>query len=87
MFDFKPDLVLLDYLLPGINGGELCGQIKRHQAFSKIPVIIYSAYPKVLTSLGDYGCDLFLPKPFDLDELAKHIETLLLKKEHSTLLH
>ena len=74
--EFKADVVLLDYMLSAINGGELCGQVKRHPDFCKIPVILYSAFPKVFLSLGDYGCDLFIPKPFDLNELAAHIERL-----------
>ncbi|AOM78873.1 response regulator [Pedobacter steynii] len=73
---FKPDLVILDYLLPEINGGELCAQIKKNSSTSSLPVLIYSAYPKVLCSLGDYGCDAFLAKPFDLTELEKIIQNL-----------
>lgn len=76
MDQFRPDLVLLDYVLPKVNGGELCSQIKKHQDFCSIPVIIYSAYSRVLLSLGDYGCDVFMEKPFDLDELLKKIEEL-----------
>jgi two-component system, OmpR family, response regulator VicR len=75
--DFQPDLVLLDYLLPFVNGGELCSQIKRNEATCMIPVILFSAYPKVLLSLGDYGCDAFIAKPFDLDSLLFHIEKCL----------
>ncbi len=75
--DFQPDLVLLDYLLPFVNGGELCSQIKRNRSTCQIPVIIFSAYPKVLLSLGDYGCDAFIAKPFDLDSLLFHIEKCL----------
>jgi DNA-binding response OmpR family regulator len=44
-----------------------------------IPVIIFSAFPKVLLSLGDYGCDAFIAKPFDLDNLLFHIEKCLEK--------
>lgn len=75
--DFQPDLVLLDYLLPFVNGGELCSQIKRNKTTCLMPVIIFSAYPKVLLSLGDYGCDAFIAKPFDLDSLLFHIEKCL----------
>lgn len=73
---FRPDLVLLDYVLPKVNGGELCSQIKKHRDFCNIPVIIYSAFSRVLLSLGDYGCDVFMEKPFDLDELIGKIEKL-----------
>jgi CheY-like chemotaxis protein len=74
---FHPDLILLDYMLSKVNGGELCGQVKRNPDFSQIPVILYSAFPKVFLSLGDYGCDLFIPKPFDLNNLITQIERLV----------
>jgi CheY-like chemotaxis protein len=75
--DYQPSLVIVDYLLPDMNGGELCGQIKRDPATKDIPVIICSAYPKVLLSLGTYGSDAFIPKPFNLSELTQKIEQLL----------
>jgi len=81
--DFQPDLVLLDCLLPESNGGEFCRQIKLNEATCLIPVIIFSAYPKVLLSLGDYGCDAFIAKPFDLDVLLFHIEKCL-ETKHNT---
>jgi len=73
----KPDLLLIDYLLDGVNGGEICAQLKKDDRYNALPVIIFSAYPKVLQSLGDYGCDFFLPKPFDLSELIGQFNRLL----------
>jgi CheY-like chemotaxis protein len=72
--DYKPDLVLLDYILPGINGGELCAQLKKDPETSHIPVVICSAYPQVMLSLGSYGCNAFIPKPFGLSDLVTQIE-------------
>lgn len=77
--DFQPDVVLLDYLLPVGNGGELCGQLKRNPMTSDIPVLIYSAFPKVILSLGNYGSDGFISKPFDLNYLVKQIDKFALK--------
>ena len=74
---YQPDLLLIDYILKGINGGEICHQIKDNGREKKLPVIIVSAYPKVLTSLGDYGCDKFIAKPFDLDDLVGSIKSVL----------
>src|ERR1700748_2807503 len=52
---YNPDLVLMDYLLSGINGGEFCHQIKTHPETAHIRVVMLSAYPRVLLSLGNYG--------------------------------
>ncbi|WP_158828185.1 response regulator [Mucilaginibacter lacusdianchii] len=74
--DYKPDLVMLDYLLDGINGGELCAQIKKNPSTSEIPVVIISAYSRVLLSLGLYGCDVFIAKPFELNDFVEKITVL-----------
>jgi CheY-like chemotaxis protein len=79
--EHQPDLILLDYLLDNTNGGELCSQVKKVPETAHIPVIIYSAAPKVLQSLGYYGCDLFVAKPFDLEYLAEQIKGLLQSSE------
>lgn len=72
----QPDLVLLDFLIAGINGGELCSQIKKNIATSRIPVIMVSAFPRMINSLGHYGWDDFIAKPFETsdfrDVIRKH---------------
>jgi twitching motility two-component system response regulator PilH len=72
--DFKPDLVLLDYILPGINGGELCAQLKKDPVTMHIPVVICSAYPQVMLSLGSYGCNAFISKPFELRDIIMQVD-------------
>lgn len=75
---FNPNLVILDYLLKGLNGGELCEQIKRSAKFKKLPVIIFSACPENVFSLDRFHCDLFIQKPFDLYLFAQKINELIL---------
>lgn len=74
---YKPDIVILDYLLQGINGGDLCCQIRRNQGTSHIPVILMSAHFRVLLSLGTYDCHEFIEKPFDLNHLSERIDHYL----------
>jgi DNA-binding response OmpR family regulator len=76
---FQPNVVLTDYILNGINGGEFCTQIK--MAYQNLPVIILSAYPKVMLSLGTYNCDLFVAKPFDVFALIKQVNKLACTKQ------
>ncbi len=75
----NPDLILIDYLLYGINGGELCHMIKSEPSTSHLPVIIFSGYPKVIQSLGTYECDAFISKPFELDNFMAVIRECLSK--------
>ena len=77
--DKNPDLILIDYLLYGINGGELCHMIKTEPSTSHLPVIIFSGYPKVIQSLGTYECDAFISKPFELDAFMATIKECLSK--------
>jgi DNA-binding response OmpR family regulator len=76
VYDFKPDVVLLDYLLPIANGEELCARIKQNKLTCSIPVIIYSAFPDTLLPVNEFQCDRFLSKPFDLYYLLQLIEKL-----------
>jgi DNA-binding response OmpR family regulator len=70
----NPDVLLVDYILDGINGGELCSQVKTDSRTSKLPVVIMSSYDKVFLSLGNYGCNDFIPKPFDLFEVIDRVK-------------
>ena len=70
---YHPDLVMLDFLLPGVNGGELCHEIKSNVLTAGLPVIMLSAFPRVLESLGDFGADAFIAKPFDLSAMLQTV--------------
>jgi len=75
----QPNLMIIDYLLDDVNGGELCHQVKQDPTTCHLPVIIVSAYSLVFNSWGNYGCDAFISKPFDLDEMTQVIHELLNK--------
>jgi len=79
--EFKPDVVVIDYLLPGINGGELCHQIKL--SCSDLPVVIISAYPKQRLSLARFNCDRFIAKPFDVFSLVEEVRQLAIESKLS----
>jgi two-component system, OmpR family, phosphate regulon response regulator PhoB len=75
--EIKPDLVITDYILNGINGGEYCSQLKHDPRTSHLPVIILSGYGRVLDSLGHYGADQIIHKPFSNDDLSAKVAALL----------
>jgi two-component system phosphate regulon response regulator PhoB len=76
---YKPDLVITDYLLSGLNGGRICQLIKSNKDTCHLPVMLISAYPELATSFGNFGFDAFINKPFNIGDLVQVIEHLLEK--------
>ena len=64
-----PDLILLDILLQGEDGRELCQQLKGREQTRHIPVILFSANNTANNATGACGADDFLTKPFRRKEL------------------
>jgi two-component system phosphate regulon response regulator PhoB len=77
--EYKPDLILTDFLLSGLNGGQICQRVKSNAHTCHIPVILISAYPELAVSFGKFGFDAFINKPFNIGELVEKIEELLEK--------
>lgn len=75
--EFQPDLVILDYRLGNITGGEICLELKATPEFSNLPVIIFTAYVNKSEELLAYGCDDTIDKPFDLSELIHKVNNLV----------
>jgi CheY-like chemotaxis protein len=75
----KPDLILLDLILPGLDGFEVARRLKGDPSTQSIPILAISA----LARSGDrdqaltVGCDDYIDKPFSLDELVAKIDRLL----------
>jgi DNA-binding response OmpR family regulator len=65
----KPDLILLDLWMPGIDGGELCTKIKKMEGFKKIPLIMLSASAYTEKVSTTCGANDYLTKPFELSDL------------------
>jgi len=65
----QPNVVLLDLLLSGSDGGTITKLLKEDKETKDIPVVIVSAHPKARKRALECGADAFLAKPFDLDEL------------------
>lgn len=74
-----PDLILLDLMLPGIDGLEVCRQLKRDPQLQRIPVIMLTAKTEdidIVTGL-EVGADDYLTKPFGTRVLVARIRTVL----------
>lgn len=73
-----PDLILLDIMMPGLNGWDTAAEIKKHEDWKEIPLVFLSAktdsFSKTFGGLvsGDY-----ISKPFDLEDLYQRINTII----------
>ena len=79
----KIDLVLLDVMMPGMDGFTVCKEIRKNEKSKNIPVIMLtapSARPDRIRGL-EAGADEFVSKPFDQAEIASRIKTLLTLRE------
>ena len=75
----RPDLVLLDWMLPGTSGIELCRQIRTRPATREIPVIMLTARGEEEDRIRglDVGADDYVTKPFSMSELVARMRAVL----------
>jgi excisionase family DNA binding protein len=76
---FRPDLVLLDYMLPDVNGNIVCQTIRGNPQLQNIRIIIVSGVVNAseIEDLLDAGAEEFIRKPFDIVELVEKISGVL----------
>jgi len=77
----KPDLILLDMMMPGKNGCDVCKELKADKTTSDIPVILFTAqYPEeeyIKANSEEIGADDYILKPFDAQTLLAKIKFLI----------
>ena len=70
----EPDVILLDILLPDINGFDVLARVKE---FSQVPIIAFTANPSMAQKAITMGAVDFISKPFDVDRLSEKIKLVL----------
>ncbi len=82
--EFKPDLILLDVIMPGMDGGEIASRLKADPFFKDVPVIFLTATitKKEAADGVITGGYLFLPKPVSLKNLVETMENAFATKAH-----
>jgi DNA-binding response OmpR family regulator len=75
--NINPALILMDELLPGIKGSELCLRVKNDDELKHIPVILISAAQSLESIAGKCKADAYVPKPFDIDSLSNLVKSMV----------
>ena len=82
-----PDLIISDIMMPQVNGYEFLAKLKEDPRYRSIPVVFLTARGMTSDRIQGYeaGCDAYLSKPFDPEELEAIVKNLLSKNRTSTL--
>ena len=82
--DFQPDLILLDLMLPGMDGYQVCTEVRKT---SRVPIIMLTAkgetFDKVLGL--ELGADDYIVKPFEPKELVARVKAVLRRQKYSEI--
>jgi DNA-binding response OmpR family regulator len=84
-----PDLVLLDVMMPGMDGFEVCRRLRASPQLREVPVILLTALDDRISRLQgiEAGADDFITKPFDRVELRARVRTITRLNRYQRLLH
>lgn len=73
----RPDLLLLDLMMPGVDGFTVARQVREKYEDHQLPVLILSAHPSLHAQTRDLGVNGFLTKPFEPEDLVQRVAQLV----------
>ena len=77
------DLLIMDMLLSGVDGTDICRQLKHDKETSSIPILMFSAHPTAKETCLAAGADDFISKPFEMNDMMDKISFFLERKKIS----
>lgn len=85
---FKPEIIIIDVLLCGEDGRNICKTLRENSSYKEITLILFSASPRHLKDFKEHGADGIIEKPFGIKGLIEIIEaSLQSRKEYLANLH
>ncbi|WP_029035060.1 response regulator [Salinimicrobium terrae] len=79
----KINLVLLDMLISGVNGTDVCARIRYNPETEDTPVLMMSALHDAGTKCREAGANDFIAKPFEMDQLTEKIQAILIRNNEN----
>lgn len=85
----RPDLIILDVMLPKMNGYEVCAKLKQDPAYKRIPIVMFTAKGQSQEHLAGlmFGADAYVSKSCQYDVLLEQIKALLPESSSTTPSH
>jgi DNA-binding response OmpR family regulator len=77
------DLIIMDMLLSGTDGTDVCRRLKNDEKFSHVPILMFSAHPYAKEACLKAGADEFISKPFEMNDLLGKIDDFARKTTSS----
>lgn len=74
---YQPDLIILDYLLSGMYGTDVCKELKADLKTRDIPIIMFSAHPDAIEAIGICKARGFISKPFDVTDMMEKVQSVI----------
>ena len=78
---FKPEIIIIDVLLSGENGREICKIVRENPANKEITLILFSASPRHLKNFEECNADGVIEKPFGIKELIENIDSAVERRK------
>lgn len=75
------DLLIMDMLLSGVDGTDICRQLKQDKKTSSMPILMFSAHPTAKETCLAAGADDFISKPFEMNDMMDKISFFLERKK------
>ena len=79
----QPDMVILDVMMPLMNGWEVCKYLRNKEEFKDLPILMLTGVGRLVNDMTSplYGASDHLDKPFEMEDLIERVDTLLAKAE------
>jgi DNA-binding response OmpR family regulator len=79
ILELKPDAVVLDVMMPGLSGWEICKYVRAHEELAHVGVLMLTAIGRTVNEMTSplYGADAALDKPFDVKDLVETMDRVL----------
>jgi DNA-binding response OmpR family regulator len=80
----RPDAIILDLLMPGLNGFDVLARLRKSEGFAKTAIIVRSgkSYKPDIDKALEMGADAYITKPGELEELIRMTQELITKRMH-----